>query len=150
MRAFSLGLAAGLILVATGLSMTFFGCGQTAGGTSSPVISPALIKDVSPVQANSLIQMNKDNTKFVVLDVRTPQEYSEGHLSNTINIDYNASNFKSEVGRLDKGKKYLVYCRTGIRSAAASKIMVELGFKDINNMTGGITDWQAQGFPVVK
>ena len=109
-----------------------------------------MVKDVTPGQANILIQANQGNAGFVILDVRTPQEYAEGHIQGAINIDYNASGFQNKVGKLDKTKTYLVYCHTGIRSAAASKIMVSLGFKNVNNMTGGITDWQSLGFAVVK
>jgi phage shock protein E len=109
-----------------------------------------MVTNVSPTQANDLIKANQGNTKFVILDVRTPAEYADGHLQNAKNVDYNSPGFKDEVGRLDKSANYLVYCRTGVRSAAASQILLELGFSHIYNMTGGITDWQTAGLPVVK
>jgi rhodanese-related sulfurtransferase len=126
-----------------------------SGGCERPSVTASVspqsaIKDISPVRANALIQNNQSNPKFVILDVRTPQEYADGHLSNAVNIDFESSNFKNAVNKLDKNKTYLVYCRTGIRSAAASQTMEELGFKDIYDMSGGIMDWQSQGFPVVK
>jgi len=124
--------------------------GCSSGQTSTTTSVQAMVKDVTPGQANALIQANAGNGSFVILDVRTPQEYSDGHLEGAINIDYNAPDFKDKVGKQDKNKTYLVYCRTGIRSAAASKIMAGLGFKNIYNMTGGITDWQALGLAVVK
>jgi len=139
---------AALCLAPAAMVLMAAGCGQ--GQTSTSTTMPAMVKDVTPGQANILIQANQGNAGFVILDVRTPQEYAEGHIQGAINIDYNASGFQNKVGKLDKTKTYLVYCHTGIRSAAASKIMVSLGFKNVNNMTGGITDWQSLGFAVVK
>ncbi len=139
---------AALLIAPAAMVLMAAGCSQ--GQTSTSTSTPAMVNDVTPGQANSLIQANQGNAGFVVLDVRTPQEYAEGHIPGAINIDYNASDFQNKVGKLDKTKTYLVYCRTGIRSAAASKIMASLGFKNVNNMTGGITDWQSLGFAVVK
>jgi rhodanese-related sulfurtransferase len=107
-------------------------------------------KDVTVAEASALIEANKDNPDFVILDVRTPEEYAGGHIENSVNVDYEAADFRDQVGKLDKSKTYLVYCRSGIRSAAASDIMLEMGFDNIYNMTGGITDWQAAGYPVVQ
>jgi rhodanese-related sulfurtransferase len=137
-----------LFIAGVGLVCMFGGC--LAKQTTSSKADLSLIKDVTPVQSNSLIQRNQENAKFVILDVRTPQEYSEGHIAGAVNIDYYASDFKNRVDKLDKTNIYLIYCRTGIRSAAASKIISGLGFKNIYNMMGGITDWQTMGFPVVK
>jgi len=92
--------------------------------------------------------LNSLFTRFV--DVRTPGEYAGGHIDNAINIDYNASDFKEIINELDKNNGYIVYCQGGGRSAAASKVMAELGFKHINNMTGGILAWEAAGLPVEK
>jgi rhodanese-related sulfurtransferase len=146
MKRLLLWLAVPLIRTAAGVTLIASGCNIITGGT----VAPAVIKDVTPAQANDLIQKNSGSKKFAVLDVRTPQEYGAGHLAGALNVDLGASNFKDEVNKLDKNRTYLVYCSTGFRSAAASKIMADLGFKDIYNMTGGITDWQAKGYPVVK
>jgi len=117
--------------------------------TQTPGESP-VIKNITPLQADHLIKANKDNANFVILDVRTPSEYVQGYIKNAVNLDYNSPDFKALVNSLDKNKTYLVYCRTGVRSAAASQMMSELGFKDIYNMNGGITDWQAAGLPIEK
>lgn len=139
-----------LFIGLAGFPVLLSACNHTTGETSSSTATQSVIKDVSPVRANDLIQKNQGNNKFVILDVRTAQEYADGHLAGAVNIDYDAPDFKNQAGHLDKNRTYLVYCRTGVRSAAASKVMADLGFKDIYNMTGGITDWQAQGLPVVK
>jgi rhodanese-related sulfurtransferase len=134
-----------------GLVLTMSGCaGAGSGLSTSPATTSPAMKNVTPTQADELIRANKDNGNFAILDVRTPSEYVQGYIKNAVNLDYNSPDFKELVSNLDKNKIYLVYCRTGVRSAAASQIMAELGFKGIYNMTGGITDWQAAGFAIVK
>jgi len=87
----------------------------------------------------------------VVIDIRTPEEYAQGHLEYAkLNIDFYNPNFKNEISKLDKNGKYLIYCRTGGRSAKALDIMKELGFSDVHHIKGGITAWQEADYPVVK
>jgi len=145
------------LLVLLALLASLSGCSSSSNIAATSSIStmpsttvPPVVKDVSPVQANKIIQANKGNANFVIIDVRTPSEYAGGHLTEAVNIDFNASDFKDKVNLLDKNKTYLVYCRTANRSSSAVKVMTELGFKDIYHMTGGITEWQAEGLAVVK
>ena len=84
----------------------------------------------------------------VVLDVRTPAEFAEGHLANAINIDFQSGNFESEISTLDKNATYAVYCRSGNRSGQAVKVMADLGFTDLYDMDGGVIDWEAAGKPL--
>jgi len=84
----------------------------------------------------------------VVLDVRTPAEFAEGHLANAINIDFQSGNFESEISTLDKNATYAVYCRSGNRSGQAVKVMADLGFTDLYDMDGGVIDWAAAGKPL--
>ncbi|MGA2108887.1 MAG: rhodanese-like domain-containing protein [Syntrophorhabdales bacterium] len=105
---------------------------------------------VQPREAFALIQKNKDNPQFVVLDVRTPDEFGSGHIDGAINIDYNTGGFKTLVSELDKTRTYLVYCRTGRRSGGATKVMKDLGFVSIVRMKGDIRGWQSEGLPLVK
>ncbi|MDG0818142.1 rhodanese-like domain-containing protein [Bdellovibrio svalbardensis] len=74
--------------------------------------------------------------KEVLLDVRTPEEYSEGHIPQAINIDVKNQNFKTEVAKLDREDSYKVYCRSGKRSQQAVGIMKDLGFKHLENLGG--------------
>lgn len=88
-----------------------------------------------------LAQMSEEG--IVLLDVRTPVEYQEGHIPGSELLDYNnGPEFAQGLVRLDKDKKYLVYCRSGARSAAACAHMSQLGFEDVSNLLGGILDWQ--------
>ena len=105
---------------------------------------------VQPREAFALIQKNKNNPNFVVLDVRTPDEFGSGHIEGAINIDYNSGGFKTLVSELEKARTYLVYCRTGRRSGGAAKVMKDLGFLSIMRMKGDILAWQSEGLPLVK
>lgn len=82
----------------------------------------------------------------VILDVRTPAEFADGHIANAINIDAQSGNFAAEIEGLDKTKTYAVYCRSGNRSGTATQIMAEAGFSKLYNMNGGTIDWANSGF----
>lgn len=108
------------------------------------------VKEVNATDAHILIEKNRDNPDFIILDVRTSEEYSDGHIENSLNLDYMSELFKEEVGKLDKSKTYLVHCRSGRKSEAASKIMEQIGFMNIYELDGGIQAWEETGFPVTK
>ena len=109
-----------------------------------------LIGDITVGQAFDLMEDNAENANFVVLDVRTPGEYESVYLQDAVNIDYKSESFRDEMGKLDKSKKYLVYCLAGTRSSGAVSIMNELGFTEVYNMLGGIRQWLFEGYPVAE
>lgn len=83
-----------------------------------------------------------------LVDVRTPEEFAEGHLPNAINVNILGDNFDAEMAKFDKEKPVLVYCKSGGRSAkAASKLKVQ-GFKSISDLEGGITSWKQVEKPI--
>ena len=85
----------------------------------------------------------------VVLDVRTPEEFAAGHLEGAVNLDAQDPAFRDQVAELDRDGAYVVYCRTGNRSAAAAAVMEELGFDDVRTVTGGgFAELAAAGAPV--
>ena len=101
-------------------------------------------KKLDPAEAKTLIDQNQDNLGFVVLDVRTPEEYSSGHIENAVNIDYLSENFKEEVNKLDKNNVYVLYCGSGRRAGASVDIMEQLSFKKVYNI-GGVIQLQEAG-----
>lgn len=107
-----------------------------------------IFKNISPKEALALINKNKGNEDFVILDVRTPREVSSGHIEGAINIDYYSKTFIDELNKLDRGKRYLIYCRSGHRSGKTLKIMEKLGFREVYNMLGGIKAWKKEGLPI--
>lgn len=93
---------------------------------------------------------NLDNNQFaeqmtqadtVILDVRTPGEFASGRIPKAINIDVTGNSFTAQIAKLDPQKNYLVYCRSGMRSAKACGIMAENGFTHLFNLSGGISSW---------
>jgi len=109
-----------------------------------------IIEDITPQEAFALIQDNQNNPDFVIIDVRTPEEFAEGHIENAVNLDYYSETFRDEVNKLDKNKRYLIYCRSGRRSSNALSVMEELGFREAYNVLGGIIEWKAEGLPIVE
>jgi len=83
-----------------------------------------------------------------VIDVRTADEYNEGHLKGALNIDYRETDFPDKIAKLDKSKTTLVYCLGGGRSAGAAEQMQKMGFYTIYNMEGGMMKWNAANKPV--
>lgn len=106
--------------------------------------------NLSPEASSQLIKANENNAHFVILDVRTPDEFSQGRLKNSMNLDLYNPSFAIELNKLDKNKTYLVYCRSGRRSASAATQMEVLGFSKVSNMLGGMTQWMQEGRPVEK
>jgi len=105
-----------------------------------------IIKDISVKEAYDMIQKNLENPNFIILDIRTPEEFNSGHIKGAINIDYYAPDFVEQLKSLDKNKTYLIYCRTGHRSGNAKSIFKQLGFREVENMVGGINRWKEEGY----
>jgi rhodanese-related sulfurtransferase len=128
------------------------GCAQQA--KKQEVMGPGekyfSVDILPPKDAFDLIKKNKGNSNFVILDIRTPEEFRDGHLEGAINVDFRSGNFPNEIDRLDKIKTYFVYCRTGNRSYDAVALMGPLGFRSIVRLEGDITGWKSAGLPIVK
>ena len=91
-----------------------------------------------------------EDTAIVRLDVRTAEEYADGHIANTINIDVLKDDFEKKAkATLPKDKVIAVNCRSGKRSKNAARILVKNGFKVIE-LDAGYNDWLAKGMPVTK
>ena len=123
------------------------GCISNTGNDTNP--QTQIIKDINVDEAYILIQNNSENQNFIILDIRTKEEYQNEHIQNSIMIDFYSDTFESELDKLDKNKSYLIYCRTGRRTGLTLDIMKELGFLEVYNMAGGITQWKTKGYPVV-
>lgn len=82
-----------------------------------------------------------------IVDVRTAEEFAKGHLLNAQNIDWNSSDFNTQITQLDKSKPVFVYCLSGGRSSSAVKQMYSLGFKQVYELNGGIMKWRGANLP---
>lgn len=81
----------------------------------------------------------------VVIDVRTPEEFATGHITNAVNINVEGADFDAQIANVTKTASIAVYCHSGRRSAIAADKMVAAGFKNIHNLDGGISAWTAAG-----
>ena len=120
-------------------------CESTTGEPVEP-----FAEDISPSDAAILIEEQRGNPDFVILDVRTAEEFSTGYIEGAVNIDYNGDDFEERLELLDKNQTYLVYCRSGRRSRRALELMRERGFLRIYNLTGGISVWRSEKLPLTE
>jgi rhodanese-related sulfurtransferase len=100
---------------------------------------------ITPKQAYTILQNNKNIT---LLDVRTPDEYAQEHIDGAVLIPLQVLNENLNQLQSVKGKKMIVYCHSGNRSVAASRILAKNGFIPLN-VKGGITQWKSDGYSVV-
>lgn len=90
-----------------------------------------------------------DLTNYVVLDTRTKKEFDVSHLQDAIWVDY--ENFDtSKLKLIDQGKQVLVYCSVGYRSEKIGEKLIDLGFKNVQNLYGGIFEWSNQNKPLYR
>jgi rhodanese-related sulfurtransferase len=140
--------AAGLaILPACGADeASVVGQGVEVAATPAPGAAEAgapTLALVSPEEGQALLEEGA-----VLIDVRTPQEFAEGHIEGAVLVDVSDPGFDEAIAELPTDGTYVVYCRSGNRSAAATARMAELGFVELYDM-GGIIDWVEAGLPVV-
>ncbi len=106
-------------------------------------------ENVDSFTAKKIIDKNKNNENFVILDLRTPEEYSSMRIENSVNINFFDENFKEELSKLEKDKTYLIYCKGGYRSNKTLELMKKLDFKKVYNLEKGILDWEKNNLPLV-
>lgn len=87
---------------------------------------------------------------ITVIDVRTPEEFSDGHLADAVLIDFYDASFADQLAELDRDGTYLLYCRSGNRSGQAASIMGDLGFEQVYDLQGGVIAYDAAGLPLEK
>lgn len=105
--------------------------------------------EVVDIGADRLVEVATANDA-VVLDVRTPEEFAAGHVAGAVNIDVSAPTFADQIAQLPTDATYLVYCRSGNRSAQAAAQMVEAGFVDVYNVDAGLPTLAAAGVPLTQ
>lgn len=146
-----LGVALSLTLVAAACGDTSSSAGD-AGSSSTAlaeatVASPGGLVTVSPLEARAVI--DDPPAGLVVLDVRTPEEFAEGHIENAVMLDFYRDDFADRLAELDPTTPYVLYCRSGNRSGRTLQMMADLGFDTVYNVDGGIISWLDAGLPVV-
>lgn len=121
------------------LALIFNSCSKSNSNKGS--------SDLSAVEFSDKI---KELPDAPVIDVRTPEEFSKGHLKNAKNIVLAGNDFEKQISTLDKSKPVFVYCLSGNRSSSAASIMRSEGFKEVYELNGGILKWSRANLPVTK
>jgi rhodanese-related sulfurtransferase len=119
-----------LLLIASAFTLS---CKETTSKTEIKLVTPEEMKELAKMDGVQLI------------DVRTPEEFEEGHIKGFQNINFMSDTFQEDIEKLDKTKPIIVYCKSGNRSGKSCEIMKEKGFVKIYDLEGGIEKWKYEG-----
>lgn len=103
------------------------------------IIQPPKVEVLEKQQYQAMVEMG-----YTVIDVRTPEEYEEGHIGGAKNINVKSETFVNEIKKFSKSDTLLVYCRSGRRSLYAAQVMVSFGFQKIYDLEGGFLKWESE------
>lgn len=106
------------------------------------------METISPQDAFKFIKKHENDSNLVVLDVRPRDEFAAGHIPGAKNLDYDGHQFRKKVLNMDKDKKYIIYCKSGVRGEYFMGIMKELGFHHVYNILGGFVGWNISKLPL--
>ena len=99
--------------------------------------------EINFISDSDLIEMQEID--YILLDVRTPDEFSSGFIKKAKNLDFYSETFQNDLLSINKSLPVVLYCRTNNRSTKTANILKENGFKEISVLEGGITDWVKNG-----
>lgn len=88
--------------------------------------------------------------RYILIDVRTAEEFAEGYIEGAVNIDYYSADFAKQIGAIDKTTPVLLYCRSGNRSRKSIEMMYEIGFTEVKHLDCGIKGWKAEGRKIIQ
>jgi len=162
--ALPMSLSRSLVVGLAGFSLVLAACGgdepAADAAQPSPVSSNAAGDDAATDTAGGIVGLSTISAvdaatiadappaDLVVLDVRTPEEFAEGHLEGAVLVDFYDADFADQLAALDPDVPYLLYCRSGNRSGETLGVMEQLGFTSVANVDGGIIAWADAGLPV--
>ena len=135
-------------LALTALLLAPVGLAGCSSSEASPAPTASASQPASPVRVGVPEWVNAAASPgTVILDVRTPAEFAEGHVVGAVNIPVESPDFTAQVAALDPAATYAVYCRSGNRSAVATELMSGLGYTHIYDLDGGFADLQGTSLP---
>lgn len=117
--------------------LTFFTC-KTNQSEGTQLITVSELKEISKIEGVQLV------------DVRTPNEYKEGHLPEALNIDFLDKKFEINIQQLDKTRPVVVYCQRGTRSAKCASQLIANGFVKVYDLYHGFSEWKSSGSEIEK
>ncbi|MAZ40847.1 hypothetical protein CL654_01920 [bacterium] len=126
---------------------------SVAGNDMKDVAHVDDVKDFE-IAPSIVVQKIKNNEDIILLDVRTPEEYEEVHLENSLLLPVQELSQESlngiGLGEDAKNKEIIIYCRSGARSKTAYDIMDSLGYTNIKSVAGGMIHWEEDGYPFTE
>ena len=126
-----------ILLLVVSISLT--SCAQGSSAKKSDVVSL-----ITPQELNEKLG------NILLIDVRTPQEFAQGHIDNAKLIDYMQADFMNKMSKLDTTKELYIYCRSGNRSGKAVRKLEAMGFPKVYDLKGGILNWNQNKMKVLK
>lgn len=108
------------------------------------MIAQKVAREAQVITVEELIRHVEDSSGFLLLDVRTKEEYEEGHIPGAKNIDFLSDDFLIQVEQLPKDQSVYIYCRSGNRSARAADLMRKAGFRQLYDLQGGYLKWEEE------
>ncbi|MBG7604905.1 MAG: rhodanese-like domain-containing protein [Actinobacteria bacterium] len=139
------------------LSLTLIAACGGSDSTSDDGTVPATDGDVAVASGFTLVSPEEAAATIadppedlVILDVRTPEEFAEGHIESAVMVDFYSDTFDDELAALDPNVPYVVYCQSGNRSGQTITKMEQIGFQSVEDIDGGVVAWASAGLPLVN
>jgi len=105
------------------------------------------ISDGGRLDASTFQTKIETEKKYILVDVRSPEEFASNHIKGAVNININSSEFEEKIKLIDKSNTILVYCKSGGRSSKAYNTMQNFGY-NVYELRGGLLKWQSAGYPI--
>ena len=105
--------------------------------------------ELDPAEALQLIEERRGQADFLIVDLRSREEFEQGHIEGARLIPYYAVNFTRIVSQLDRNATILLYCQRGRQSPLAFRALEKLRFTDVRILDGGVAAWTEAGYPLV-
>ena len=141
-------------ILVSSVIITSCGGNESSSATDVTETAPAATADSSGIRvvapAEAAATTADPPEGLVILDVRTQDEFDEGHIAGAVMLDFYRDDFADALATFDPEVPYVLYCRSGNRSSGAREIMSDLGFRSVEDVDGGIVGWQDAGLPVVS
>lgn len=138
-------------IVVVSVALLVAACSDSDSSTDESLTDPETAEALDaagirlvPADEASTIAANPPED-LVVLDVRTAEEFADGHVDGAVMLDFYDPDFASQIADLDPDVPYLLYCRSGNRSGQTAEMMAQLGFADVAEVDGGIIAWADAG-----
>lgn len=100
------------------------------------------------IKPENALKLIEEHPEIIIIDIRPYEDYKKEHIPKAENLDYDGHEFQKKVEKLDKQKKYLIYCKSGVRGGYFMEKMKDSGFSDVYNILGGFIGWKLSKLPI--